>query len=687
MKDFSNWTPLGCGAVAMGLAETTPGNVPGYPEDLVARTEYRDLGIESLFFAWEIARLLGPGPSQKEQRALMILVLATMAASAGGSTRLPFKTGTHLERALDELQTSPEERTAIDKLLGQAQNICSGSTDSALAAVFGGPGDYRPLIIDHDCLYIQKLHVLEARVGSILRRRIGDLPGSQTTPTGEKLDPAVKSALAEVFDSPPVEIYGRVELDADQKEAVRTALSGRIAIISGRPGSGKTSIVASLLRVLARTGEPALESIALAAPTGKAADRMRQSIANHLAAIPAPARSDRRLAEACPPSSTLHRLLSFLPGTQRFRHNEHNLLSEQLVIVDESSMIDLAMMDSLLRALHPEARIIFLGDSDQLPSIEAGAVMRDLCQSRTANKYGRVVVLKKNYRAREEDSSGKSILDVAAAINDGITPTTADSGKAPALKNQVPELAFKGVEQLQPGDENQRFTFLAAWRKRLRSSLPDLENRLRREYIADPSGFDEQTAADIRLIIAHYERFRILCITRISAGGTGTEPVNAWFHRSWFDEFRQTARTPENSYYLVGEPVLVTRNDYTLRLYNGDSGLVLLVSTADGARRRPAEPMAVFPRGGGFVAFPLEALRGRLDLAWATTVHKAQGSEYENVAIMLPETHVRPLTRELLYTAITRAKKSVVIVGAAEVLETGVKRTMERASGLADLLR
>lgn len=688
MKNFRCWTPAGCGASAMGFAETYPQKAPVFPEDLVIRVNYLDLGVESLFYAWEITRLLGGDSTEKEQRALILLVLATMFSSAGGSTRLPLTGGSHFERALNELDTTGEELAAIEELLMKAKKTSGGSSDPLLADVFGGPGDYRPLIIDHDCLYIQKLHVLEARVGGILRQRIVETPESETVSAGGRAAADMENALDEVFNSPPViDTFGKIELDCEQKEAVRKALSGQITIISGRPGSGKTSIVASLLRVLARTGSPPLESIALAAPTGKAADRMRQSIAGHLAAIPDPGQADRRLAEACPPALTLHRLLSYLPGMDYFRHNENNLLSEQLVIVDESSMIDLAMMDNLLRALRSEAQVIFIGDADQLPSIEAGAVMQDLCRAKTANEQGRVVVLTTSYRARKDDASGKSILGAAALINEGISPAGLNGKSAPLMVNRVSELQFKAVEHLQPGDENQRYHFQAEWLKRLRGSLPDLDDRLLREYLTDHSGFDEQTANELRVILSHYEKFRILCVTRISAGGTGTEALNRWFHHRWHNELKKTGIPPLNQNFLPGEPVLVTRNNYKLRLYNGDSGLVLQVKISDGTRCRPAEPMAVFPTGSSFVAFPLEALRGHLDLAWATTVHKAQGSEYEYVALMLPEIDVRPLTRELLYTAVTRAKKAVTIVGSVDVLETGIKRTTERHSGLTDILR
>jgi exodeoxyribonuclease V alpha subunit len=712
MRDSINWTPLGCGAAALGFAKPVLGGAPDFPTDLVSRVEYLDLGVESVFLAWEIARLAGGGLNPDQQRALVLLILAAQLASAEGSTRLPIISRSYLDRTLEEFKTTDHERAAIDCLLESAQAICRESEVSGLSEIFGGPEAYKPLIIDHECLYIQKLHVLEARVGRGLCERItseAEMP--ETGAATEKPSISVENALREVFELPPSGPLGKIELDDEQKEAVRTSLSGSITVISGRPGSGKTSIVASLLRVLARVGNPPLESIALASPTGKAADRMRLSIEGHLQAIADPGQADSRLAEACPPSSTLHRLLGYSPGQDRFWHNEHNPLAEQLVIVDESSMIDLAMMDRLLRAMRPEARLILLGDADQLPSIDAGAVLRDLCQAGLTNERGRVVKLKKSYRAREEDSNGKRILAVAAAINKGSSPETSggdsdgksgdgnggggdDGGlrrvvgvnEVMAVRKQVADLRFAGVEHLLPGDEAQRLAFYVKWRDRLRESLPDLDERLSKVYISGPSGFDAETIDVLRLILSHYERFRILCVTRVTAGGTGSVAVNDWFHRQWFDILRRKGEPVVNSSFLVGEPVLITRNNYNLHLYNGDSGLVLQVATAGETRRRSAEPMAVFPRGSGFVAFPLETLRGKLDLAWATTIHKAQGSEYEDVAIILPEVPLRPLTRELLYTAVTRAKNSVVIVGPEAVLASGITRSIDRASGLADAL-
>lgn len=669
---------MGCAASLADLKDKKPLEAPGFPFDLLKQTADMKLDPGELFISWEIARLVEQDMDFEKQRALILLILAVRAMSIEGSTRLPLAKGEHLDRILNDFQAGDREKLLITELLREAEEAISRPGSGGLANIFGKGEQYRPLIIDHGCLYIQKLHALEVRVGKYLNDRIA---------AEEQLTEAAEAALQEVFSNPPLSGMVKAALDEQQKLAVRTALGGALTVISGRPGSGKTSIVASILRIVARTGNPPLQSIALAAPTGKAADRMRQAVAGHLAAVEAAAETDWRLVDNCPPATTLHRLLGYSPGKDRFWHNQFNPLSEKLVIVDESSMIDLTMIDHLLRALQPEAKLVLLGDADQLPSIEAGAVLRDLCHSRKAvEEKKRVVVLEKSYRAREEDSAGKGILDAAVAIKEGCPPAEASGGSVLTARKEVSELAFTGVESLRADDEHRLDAFLNRWHELLISGLPDLNERLQYNYRSGPAGFDQDNTAGLKEIFGHFERLRILCATKRSAGGTGSEEVNAWFYHRWLEHLRQEGLVTTRPHFLVGEPVMITRNDYTLRLYNGDSGLVLYVAMESAARQRPAEPMAVFPRSGSFVAYPLEALRGRLEPAWATTVHKAQGSEYEKVAIILPRVYVRTLTRELLYTAVTRAKKSVVIVGSEEIMNLGISYSLKRASGLADML-
>jgi len=675
-----NWIPTGCGAKGAGI--TGPGPVPAYPSDLLARINHLDLGAEDIYLAWELVHLGGNALDERLQRALILIILAVRLITAEGSTRLSLAEDGHLHNILSEFSATTDEREAVARLIDEAQKAAESANGSTLADLFGPSGAYRPLIIGDSYLYTQRLHSLEKRVDSALRLRLtGDSALPETAVTG-KPGPGFEEAYQEVLNLPPLGISGALDLDDEQKIAVHSALEGKITVISGRPGSGKTSIVASILRVLARVGNPPLESIALAAPTGKAADRMRRSIAEHLAAIPEFSGADRALAAGCPPSSTLHRLLGYSPGQDFFRHNEHNPLAEELVIVDESSMIDLAMMDRLLRALRPETRLILLGDADQLPSIEAGAVLRDLCRSETVKDLGRAVILKKSYRAREEDPAGKQILSVAAAINEGLKLEDASGKPYPEITGSVSNIALNGVERLEPGYDSQRKELFALWLNKITTGLEGLNRPHEKVYSTDAAGFSPETTEELRTLLAHYEKFRILCVTRITAGGTGSEEVNHWFHQRWFANRYGGSRLVNVPAFLIGEPVMVTRNDYNLRLYNGDSGLVLNIAPAIGSRKLPARPMAVFPRSGGFAAFPLDALRSRLEPAWAVTVHKAQGSEYDHLALILPEVQVRPLTRELLYTAITRARKSVVIVGPAKVLDSGIANSVERASGL-----
>ncbi|MFW5879089.1 MAG: ATP-dependent DNA helicase, partial [Myxococcota bacterium] len=308
---------------------------------------------------------------------------------------------------------------------------------------------------------------------------------------------------------------------------------------------------------------------------------------------------------------------------------------------------------------------------------------------------GRVVVLQQSYRAREEEGSGRRIMGLAAALNEGRLPSADQDGWDMPVRSKAEELGFQGAEQLGPGDESQRAAFLKLWLARFLEAMPDLDDRLGFVHQEKSSGFDEETTAKIRVLFEHYEGFRILCATRVSTGGfsrrqraagAGTLQVNAFFHRRMSERLGGRPQGEQGSSLIIGEPVLVTRNDYSLRLYNGDSGVVLRVAPFSEGRARQPEPMAVFSRGDGFVAYPLETLRGRLEPAWAVTVHKAQGSEYENVALLLPSVPVRTLTRELLYTAVSRAKSSVVIVGSREILEAGAASPMERASGLEEML-
>ncbi len=675
--------PSGCAISSTGKYKT--GEADFFLNTLPAAEAF-ELGPEELFWAWEVAGLTGDDNTAEERKLLATLALAVLAASRSGGTRLALQPAGRFYLLMEQLGLSEGDRMKIIEALDALEKNNLAHNFYGANLIIGSAGEYKPLILDRHSLYLQRMHLLEERVGRLLVGRITAGAGREKQAGLIPLDRQFEKALKEVIKAPPVGPDGPASLDSSQLEAVRSSLGGLITVISGKPGSGKTSITATILRVLARTRLLPLETIALASPTGKAADRMQRSIVHHLASVIDAAEADSYLADNCPPASTLHRLLGYNPASGRFSHNENNPLPEKLVIVDESSMISLAMMDSLLQALHPEARIIFLGDSDQLPSIEAGAVLRDLCRSALAKQHGRAVTLRNSYRAKKEEESGISIINTADAFKAGVVPTAEEHGPI-TFVSEPSRLSYSGVEMLAVKREAEKELFFKAWLERLAGADPGFAALLTRSYRVGVSGFEPDARADLRRVVAASERFKILCATRVTTGRTGSDSVNEWFYRNWIHYLDQQGISYRQGRYLPGEPVLVTKNDYRLQLYNGDSGLMLHVAGTDTEGTESTALMAVFPRGDSFIFHPPYSLQGKLEPAWAITVHKAQGSEYDNVAFLLPDRAIRTLSKELIYTAVSRAKKSAVILGETAVLREGLNNTSGRDSGLTELLK
>ncbi len=414
-----------------------------------------------------------------------------------------------------------------------------------------------------------------------------------------------------------------------------------------------------------------MEAIAVAAPTGKAAHRLEEAIAKGLASGP------RDIAQAglraiAPVPQTLHRLLAWSPTRGRFGRHENDPLTQRVVIVDEASMIDLAMMDRLVRALSAEARLVLLGDADQLPSVEAGAVFRDLCAALGGAK------LATNLRVAR-DSGARGIVTVAQVVNSGVLDSR--FADCVAMRRTVGDLAFEGVEHLAARWSDVGEEFLARWWERRIAADESFARRSARVYRLRGAVFDDDDRAELRALFDHHASGRLLCATRVHGFPASADAINERLLarlRGGTALPRGRRRTLE---LLPGAPVLVQRNDYARQLYNGDQGLVVRVDR-DGAG---PQKMALFARGDSFDALPLEAA-GDLSAAFAMTVHKAQGSEFDHVALVLPDADVQLLTRELVYTAITRARRSVVIVGARDLLARAVARSIERHSGVADRL-
>jgi exodeoxyribonuclease V alpha subunit len=584
-----------------------------YPPDLLSDLRDADLGEEEAFLAWQMGQLAA-GIGEAERRDLVDLVARSLISSSQGSTRMGL---------------APAERALLRRV----------------PALVGTPGARKPLIVDGEFLYHQRVLACETRLAAAIKARAGQ-PGP---------DPqAVKAAVDEVAAA------SRPALSDDQRAALAAALGRRLAVISGGPGTGKTTIALALGRGLVRLGVPASE-LALAAPTGKAAHRLQESFHAGLAALPAPSAEDRALQSACPTAQTLHRLLGYSPATGRFLHHQNYRLAARAVIVDEGSMIDLSLMDRLLRALRDDAVLVLLGDADQLPSVDAGAVFRDLSSL--------ALRLHKNFRTDLAQSAGRRISECAAAVRAG------DAGRLATLltpRTRTAALAFDGVE-LVPGIE--REVVLERWYRDRIMALPEWDQLVENEYVFGPEGFSREDDDRLTRLHAHLARQRVLCVTRERP--TGANPVNAFLHG---------LRAGPSDEFLPGEPVLVLRNDYDRGLWNGDQGFILSVKQPSHA----VKPLAVFRLSTAgtsrWLVVSPEALGDNLALAYALTVHKAQGSEHDQILLLLPEQPLPLLTRELLYTALTRARHAVVICGSAEVLAAGTGTTLTRSSGLAEKL-
>jgi exodeoxyribonuclease V alpha subunit len=420
--------------------------------------------------------------------------------------------------------------------------------------------------------------------------------------------------------------------DDDQRVAAGVCALSRVSVLVGGPGTGKTTTVARLL-VLLREQHPDWR-IALTAPTGKAAARLEEAVRS--AALPP---ADRKLLGDLS-ATTLHRLLGWRPGARsRFRHDRTNRLPVEVVVVDESSMVSLTMMARLLEALRPTTRLILVGDPDQLASVEAGAVLGDL-----VDRDG-VAALTVNRRFPAESG----IAALAAAIQDGRGQDALD-----VLRTSAGDVEFVEVDDDVRPSAEQLFGVRA-----------DVEASGRELLEAASRG-------DARLALAALEQHRLLCAHR--RGPRGVLHWSAVAAR-WLAE--QDPVVPRADDRYAGEPLLVTTNDYDIGLYNGDTGVVV----NDGV----SGLVAYFGRGGDPIRVPLVRL-GAVRSFHAMTVHRSQGSQFDRVTFLLPPTDSPLGTRQTLYTAVTRAKAHVRVIGSADALVAAVERPAARATGLRERL-
>ncbi|VTM22210.1 Exodeoxyribonuclease V alpha chain [Raoultella terrigena] len=450
-----------------------------------------------------------------------------------------------------------------------------------------------------------------------------------------------------------------------QKVAAAVALTRRISVISGGPGTGKTTTVARLLAALIQTTDTPRCRIRLAAPTGKAAARLTESLGSALRQLPL---TDEQKALLPTEASTLHRLLGAQPGSQRMRHHAGNPLHLDVLVVDEASMIDLPMMARLIDALPAHGRVIFLGDRDQLASVEAGAVLGDICAWVSAGYTAeRAAQLKRLTGLPVPAGEGEA----AGALRDSLC----------LLQKSYRFGSHSGIGSLaravNAGDRH-------GVKTTLRQPFDDIVLRplsTTEQYEAmltqAQAGYDRylrllRERADPEAAIAAFGEFRLLCALR--EGPYGVSGLNEQLERML--NRKRAIALPRHSRWYEGRPVMISRNDSALGLFNGDIGIAL--ERGDGLR-------VWFPMPDGSIKSVQPSRLPEHDTAWAMTVHKSQGSEFDHAALILPSRSVPLVTRELVYTAITRAKRQLSIYADEQVLTQAIVARTERRSGLTDI--
>ena len=525
-----------------------------------------------------------------------------------------------------EDEEAPVDVTALP-WPAQAEWTAAVATSALVAVGEAEPVANRPLRLLGTRLYLDRYWREELSVAADLNERAGHAA------TVSELE--LEAGLAELF---------RREGDELQRAAAAAAVRRRFAVVAGGPGTGKTTTVARIVALLAQQAA-ALEHrpplIALAAPTGKAAARLQEAVHAETAQLPVDEQTRALLMGLR--ASTLHRLLGYRPDSHsRFAHDRGNRLPHDVVIVDETSMVSLWQMARLVEAVRPEARLILVGDPGQLASIEAGVVLDDIvgAGSGPGSNPG-IVVLDRVHRY------GGAIARLADAIRAGN-----GDGAVRALGAAPGEVTWLAVDAHDPEAD------LGLVRERAVATGVKLTEAARE--------------GEARDALAALTRFRVLCAHR-----RGPYGVSDWTSRvqGWLSG--ELADLDVDQRDFVGRPLLVTQNDYELGLWNGDAGVIV--------QRAGERPVAVFERGEQLLRFsPLRL--GSVETVYAMTVHKSQGSQYDTAAVLLPAVSSRLLTRELLYTAVTRAREELILVATEEAVRAAVARPVARASGLRERL-
>ncbi|MFB6346974.1 MAG: ATP-dependent RecD-like DNA helicase [bacterium] len=694
---------------------------------LYDRIDELDVSQTAVLMTFELV-LMEQGCSEENRLVLFYTILASWVAKKRGSVRFALSAdgdrGTladRLNRYLPGLSdvgvadaveglTNGDGTPDWDQIARRAKELFR---DPARLALVGGPGESAPLIVQDDQLYHQRSFAEENRLAGAISDRLLD-GNLDSIPVDRPFDgDDLEDGLEELHNR------SSFELTAEQQYGVLTALCTPLSLITGGPGTGKTFIVITIVRMLTELGIPPNE-IAIAAPTGKAANRLDETITQEL--NPTEHDVDRTIADERKDPGTLHRLLGYSEKREDFYYHENRPLPYQYVLVDEASMIDLSLMEQLFAATGEGTSLCLLGDANQLPAVESGAVFRDLVP---AELYTDVpwrdlavktlspespsspeplsrqsVRLSKNFRVETGGDEAENLLSVSAALNrggDDLVFVESDAESRPPtglrIRDSLDDIGFSGLEQfepptVQPPDQygfsgTQLEQILRFWYDRWYgedSGDAGTGNRPAVDTVFSfRAGSPDDCEDELHRVFDAYNRAQLLSVTRRTP--MGSREINRYLHqhhRSRLD------RSGSDRTFVPGEPVIMNRNDYDRGLFNGDQGIVL---TIEQKRSESVQPMAVFPGIETYRIFHLGPLRSQLNHAFALTIHKSQGSEFGTVGLVLPGRNVPLLTRELLYTGVTRARESVTVFGSRQILKLGAGERDERNSGLLDRLK
>jgi exodeoxyribonuclease V alpha subunit len=520
----------------------------------------------------------------------------------------------------------------------------------------------QPLVLDGERLYLRRYWRDETAVATAIRTRALDVHPIEMDAVHGWLDKLFGAAAG----TPP----------DWQKVACAIAVRGAVTIITGGPGTGKTYTVARLLALLFATAPEASQlRIALAAPTGKAAARLKQSIDKALGELADRVAGDlplRELTGRIGAARTLHSLLGARPDTRSFAHHKGNPLDVDVLIVDEASMVHLEMMAALLDALPPTATLILLGDKDQLASVEAGAVLGDLCNDAEAGAYNAATL------AYAAQAGGETIPPEFAGAGGPLAQQTVMLRHSRRFGGPIGQLALA----VNAGDVTATHAILRGGGEEVRwiehaqqQQLVQLAATGYTPYLTVLAQGVHGAHDDwVRQVLKSFEAFRVLCAVR--EGEWGVEGLNGAIEQ----RLAAAGLLRRDGEWYVGRPVMVTRNDYGTGVFNGDIGVTL----ADPAR---AGSLRVYFLEGDKVRSVLATRLRNVETAYAMTVHKSQGSEFAHTVLALPKEGGAVLARELVYTGITRASRQFTLVSpGGEVLAEALAQRTHRASGLRVML-